>query len=87
MNANSANFYSYLDDPPDEPTGKCDLSPEAALWALAERLYWNLDRLDPDIAAPEWGGLTEREKRLYYLLVGDLVKFDGLIQCAQAAGS
>lgn len=87
MSANRCSFYSYIDTPPAELAGECDLSPEAALWALAERLYWNLDRLDPDITAPAWGGLTEREKRLYYLLVGDLIEFDGLIQCARAAGS
>jgi hypothetical protein len=44
----------------------------AAVERLAERLYWNMQRLDPDIDAPDWAGLNVREKRFYRLLVYDL---------------
>jgi hypothetical protein len=59
------------------------LDQEEATTKLAERLYWNMQRLDPDLAAPEWPGLTERQRRYYRLLVQDLVCFDELIRPAQ----
>jgi hypothetical protein len=59
------------------------LSPEQAVTELARRLYWNMNRLDPDPDSPEWDGLTERERRFYYLLVDDLVGSRELIRTAQ----
>lgn len=50
--------------------------PEEAISRLAQRLYWNMQRLDPDPESPEWEGLSERSQRFYRLLVEDLVEFD-----------
>lgn len=58
---------------------------EAALKFLAKRLYWNMQRLDPDIEAPEWDGLTDRERRFYLLLVQDLAQFEARLAQARLA--
>jgi ribonucleotide reductase beta subunit family protein with ferritin-like domain len=52
---------------------------------LAERLYWNMRRLDPDTTAPDWAGLSDRERRYYRLLVADLIEFEELIRLARRA--
>jgi hypothetical protein len=59
------------------------ISRDEAISRLAERLYWNMQRLDTDIGAPERADLTERQRRFYRLLVGDLVEFECLIQTAR----
>jgi hypothetical protein len=59
------------------------ITPEQAIDRLAERLYWNMERLDPGIDSPEWAGLSDRQHRFYRLLVEDLSAFDGLVKIAQ----
>jgi hypothetical protein len=60
-------------------------SPAAAVEALARRLYWNMQRLDPDPGAPPWGALTDRQRRFYEHLVADVVAFEEIICKAQEA--
>ena len=59
-----------------EPTGiprpADGLSPGEAAAELARRLYWNMNRLDPDPEAPAWECLDDRERRFYGLLIKDL---------------
>ncbi len=77
---------------PDSITGRTSSSSEeerplsrgGAVEALARRLYWNMQRLDPDLDAPDdWEALTEKEKHFYEELVDDLICFDRWIKIAQ----
>lgn len=64
-----------------------DDAAEGALNMLAQRLYWNLNRLDPDPDAPDWRELDTRSRRLYVLLVADLICYEDAIQIARGSMS
>lgn len=70
--------------PGNVPRSADGLTPEEALAELARRLYWNMDRLDPDIDSVEWTALTERERRFYGLLVKDLLVYGDLVALAMS---
>jgi len=57
---------------------------EDSIAFLAERLYWNMERLDPSDNTP-WTALSDDDKRFYRLLVEDLVLFKPWVAAAQAA--
>lgn len=61
------------------------LSRDEVVERLAERLYWNMQRLDPDIDAPDADGLTDRQRRFYCLLVDDLIDFEEIIAVAPSS--
>jgi hypothetical protein len=60
---------------------------QAAIEKLAQRLYWNMNRLDPDPEAIPWAELNEDDKLFYLALVEDLAGFGDLVQIARGLGS
>jgi hypothetical protein len=63
------------------------ISRERAIDALAARLYWKMEKLDPALPdVPIWDGLTERQREFYRLCVSDLLEFDGLMRVIYGAG-
>jgi hypothetical protein len=55
---------------------------EPALWALAERLYYFLEKYDPGENAPEWARLSEWEKDYYLTCVTALLADRSLVLTA-----
>jgi hypothetical protein len=47
----------------------CKMNRDEAVLLLAERLYKKMDHLDPQIDAPEWAGLTDRQREFYRLCI------------------
>lgn len=60
---------------------------ESAVDALAARLYWNMERLDPSqVPQPRWRELDDRTKLFYRSCVSDLLSFRKLLSDADCAG-
>lgn len=43
-----------------------ELEKEAARWKLAERLWREMERLDPVPEAPQWDCMPDFDRRFYY---------------------
>lgn len=57
---------------------------EKALDELAERLRWQMERLDPsDNSTLTWAQLPEDDRRLFRLCVEDLMRYRDLIRILQ----
>jgi len=48
-------------------------SREAALWLLAERLYYFLEKYDPSENSVLWGDLSDWQKEYYYRCIFDVL--------------
>ena len=53
---------------------------DEAVFELARRLYWNMERLDPGPEYIPWSSLTDAERDYYCFLVDDLTPFNDLVE-------
>jgi hypothetical protein len=63
------------------PHGDDPTTPDEAIDALAQRLYWKMEHLDPS-DEPPWDCLNDRKKDHYRLLIGYVMQHRSLVYAA-----